>query len=178
MPVSLHFYGSLDDTDCQNLDLTPEEHVTSFDITYNSNQVTQVHFETSNGEQLSSGKSSGREDEQVQTFTYDGNSTQLIGLWSTTNTTIRSLGPLSIDLEMASARPFDSTIKFGHITLKGYLIGGASILFIFASLIGTAYYAYVLRLRATKQPFPWENLNFKKMANSLGFKKRNLVEEY
>ena len=150
MPVSLHFYGSLDDTDCQNLDLTPGEHVTTFDITYNPDQVTQLHFETSNGAQLSSGQSSDREDEEVQKFTYDGNSTQLIGLWTTHNTTIRSLGALSIDLEMASARPFDSTIQFGHITLKGYLIGGASALFIIASLIGTAYYAYVLRLRAKK----------------------------
>ena len=113
----------------------------------------------------------------MQTFTYDGNTTQLIGLWSTHNTTIRSLGPLSIDLEMARARPFDSTIQFGHVTLKGYLISGASALFILASLIGTGYYAYVLRMRAAKQPMPWENFNFKKMANKFGFRKKQVKEE-
>ena len=63
MPVSLHIYGSLDDTDCEMLDLSPAEYVTTFDITYNSDQVTQLNFESSSGELLQSGKSSGRNDE-------------------------------------------------------------------------------------------------------------------
>ena len=52
MPVSLHIYGSLDDTDCEMLDLSPAEYVTTFDITYNSDQVTQLNFESSSGELL------------------------------------------------------------------------------------------------------------------------------
>ena len=78
---------------------------------------------------------------------------------------------------MARARPFESTIQFGHITLKGYLIGGATILFILASLIGTAYYAYVLRMRAAKQPMPWENFNFKKLASKFALRKKQAKEE-
>ena len=78
--------------------------------------VSMLTFETSFGQSLVRGKALGQEDEAIQTFSFDGNTTQLIGLWSTHNTTIRSLGALILDLEMAAARPFESTLKLGHVT--------------------------------------------------------------
>lgn len=65
MSVSLNQFGHTESTSCEILDLnvTASEYVTSFGITYNSEEVTGLNFTTSSGNLMVSGQTSGRDDE-------------------------------------------------------------------------------------------------------------------
>ena len=113
----------------------------------------------------------------MKEFVYDGVSTQLIGVWGNYGDYIYSIGPLSIDLAIASATPFESTVVLDQISLRGYLIGGAVSLFIIIAMFATCIAGYILRKRASGEKLIWENLNISGLTSKLGFLNRKKHEK-
>ena len=160
--------------------MSTDEYIQKFTITYDDIQVYKLTFETNSNRVLEIGMRSESENETDQVFTFDGETSQLIGMWTTMNNiTINALGALYIDLEYAELHPFSPTITVSKweinkedqpLTLLG--IGFSSMLL---ACSATGLLAYIYRLKKQKKN-PWKEMHIMKVFKRLGLRRKQKVK--